>query len=275
MKDRKILGEVFTPSAIVTNMLDLIGYSSCSILNKHIIDNSCGEGAFLTEIVKRYCNEIYKQTDQTDIIKSHLETYIHGIDIKPESIKQCIINLDKVVKEYGIYNVNWDVICCDALSVKRFNEKMDYVVGNPPYVRIHNIQNRSDIPYELSGMTDLYIAFYYLGLDMLSETGQLCYITPSSVFNSKASCDLRAKLIRDNLIETIVNYRHLDVFNAKTYSAITHLNKNKKDSDTIRYYEPNDCNEKYNNSVTLSSDEFYINGSFYFSHNKYNNVLDE
>ena len=49
-------GQVFTPDYLVSNMLDYCGYLGNNIIGKHIIDNSCGDGAFLCEIVKRYCN---------------------------------------------------------------------------------------------------------------------------------------------------------------------------------------------------------------------------
>lgn len=267
MNKQKLLGEVFTPTTIVTNMLNLVGYNSPSILKRHIIDNSCGEGAFLTEIVKRYCKELFKTTDQIDIIKAHLETYIHGIEIQYQSVKTCIKKLDDIAAEYGVYDVNWDIICDNAFSVTRFNGKMDYVVGNPPYVRIHNMQSPEDIPYKLSGMTDLYIAFYYLGIDMMSSTGQLCYITPNSMFNSKAAFELRKRLIEDNLIETVVNYKDLDVFNAKTYSAIISLRNNKNDIKVVKYYEPENINDLILDAFIMP-EEFYINGNFYFKNNK-------
>ena len=52
----KRLGQIFTPQYLVEDILDFAGYSnSNNILEKHIIDNSCGDGAFLCEIVRRYC----------------------------------------------------------------------------------------------------------------------------------------------------------------------------------------------------------------------------
>lgn len=36
-------------------ILDTAGYQGNAILQKHILDNSCGDGAFLCEIVHRYC----------------------------------------------------------------------------------------------------------------------------------------------------------------------------------------------------------------------------
>ena len=52
----KRLGQIFTPQYLVEDILDFAGYSnSDNILGKHVIDNSCGDGAFLSEIVHRYC----------------------------------------------------------------------------------------------------------------------------------------------------------------------------------------------------------------------------
>ena len=51
----KNFGAVYTPNYIVNMMLELIGYKDNNIIGKHILENSCGEGAFLTEIVSIYC----------------------------------------------------------------------------------------------------------------------------------------------------------------------------------------------------------------------------
>ncbi|MCD8205287.1 MAG: hypothetical protein LUD29_01545 [Clostridia bacterium] len=47
----KLCGAVYTSKHIVENILDLSGYRDEGVLKKHVIDNSCGDGAFLTEIV--------------------------------------------------------------------------------------------------------------------------------------------------------------------------------------------------------------------------------
>ena len=43
----KNIGQVFTPQYLVEEMLDYAGYKNTAIIEKHIIDNSCGDGAFL------------------------------------------------------------------------------------------------------------------------------------------------------------------------------------------------------------------------------------
>lgn len=50
-------GRIYTPDYIVDNILDLSGYTQDNVIRKHVIDNSCGDGAFLTKIVDRYCKQ--------------------------------------------------------------------------------------------------------------------------------------------------------------------------------------------------------------------------
>lgn len=44
-------GRVYTPNFLVCTILDFGGYHSKKILRKHVIDNSCGDGAFLVELL--------------------------------------------------------------------------------------------------------------------------------------------------------------------------------------------------------------------------------
>ncbi|MBR4141004.1 MAG: N-6 DNA methylase, partial [Campylobacter sp.] len=46
-------GQIYTPELIVKNILNLCNYYGKDMLKKHIIDNSCGQGAFLCEIYKK------------------------------------------------------------------------------------------------------------------------------------------------------------------------------------------------------------------------------
>ena len=53
-KKNKKIGNIYTPESIVKMMLDYGGYIvSPYIRKKHVMDNSCGDGTFLQEILKR------------------------------------------------------------------------------------------------------------------------------------------------------------------------------------------------------------------------------
>jgi len=47
------------------------------------------------------------------------------------------------------------------LKVLDFNEKMDFVVGNPPYINIHNLKHvdYKSFSFTQKGMIDLYLIF--------------------------------------------------------------------------------------------------------------------
>lgn len=61
-------GRVYTPDYLVKIILDFGKYNSVSILQKHVIDNSCGDGAFLSEIVNRYCSSfLSRKTDLSEL----------------------------------------------------------------------------------------------------------------------------------------------------------------------------------------------------------------
>lgn len=264
---QKSHGRVYTPEYIVENILDLVGYYENKILSKHIIDNSCGDGAFLTAVVDRYCKVALLNGLSLKSIRNNLGTYIHGIEIDSDECNSCIKNLNQTVAKFNISDVNWDIICGDALRINQFNKKMDYVVGNPPYVRVHNFGDNYDIIKEYSfaqgGMADLYLVFYEIGLKMLNENGVLGYITPSSFFNSLAGKNLREHLIRENLLRKLVNLKHFQAFSATTYTTIVVLSNT--DNTYMDYYEFDEKNLIPYYVDTLQANDYYINGKFYFS----------
>lgn len=266
---KKAKGRVYTPEYIVKNILDMAHYIGKNMFKKHVIDNSCGDGAFLCEIVSRYCNFALKKGLTSDILKTHLEKYIHGIEIEPVEHKKCLENVNSIAKKYGITDeVSWDIICADTLTVNKYNGKMDFVLGNPPYVRVHNLNDSFDMAKKFSfaqdGMTDLYIVFYEIGLKMLNKNGVLGYITPSSFFNSLAGNYMRKYFVQENLIEKLVDLKHFQAFNATTYTTIVILNNQRK-SKEIEYYQFDEKNLIPYYVETLTPDDYYISKNFYFS----------
>ncbi len=268
LTEQKENGRIYTPVYIVNNILDLSNYYGKSILKKHIIDNSCGDGAFLCKIVERYCTVAIDNNMTLSELKNDLEIYIHGIELNSVEANKCIINVSNIAFLFGVENVNWDIICDDATTVNKFNGKIDFVFGNPPYVRVHNLGSSFNsvkkFTFAQNGMTDLFIVFYELGLRMLSKNGVLGYITPSSFFNSLAGSYMRKVLVNDNLIDKIVDLKHFQAFNATTYTTIVILKKNKQNNN-ISYYQFDEQKKIPYYVDTLTPNDFFICGNFYFS----------
>ncbi len=273
---RKKNGRVYTPRFIVETILDLTDYRGARIARKHVVDPSCGDGAFLSVVVERYCRE--NANLGASKLKAELETFAHGVELDPTEREKCVQNLDAVALTFGVQGVNWDVVCADALTFDRFDGKIDFVVGNPPYVRVHNLGATFDaakrFEFAQSGMTDLFLVFYELGLRMLNRTGVLGYITPSSFFTSVAGGRLREKIVADNLLAKLVDLKHRQFFDAATYSTIVVLTPCRKSGSATEYFEISD-GDALKPIERLTPDDFYLDGKFYFSTRRNLRFLNE
>lgn len=267
--DKKQSGQVFTPKFIVDNMLDYCGYTGSAIVDKHIIDNSCGCGAFLCEIADRYCSACLDAGLSTETTKHGLCKYIHGLDLDTAAIDDCIRKLNAIVAKYGIFDIHWDIRVENALKVGEYDGLMDFVVGNPPYVRVHNLEtNYSDVKtfaFNKDGMTDLYLAFYEIGFNMLAEGGKLCYITPSSWLNSLAATSMRRYIMRHRNLISVVDLEHFQPFdNVTTYTMIALFSKDGR-NDRFGYYIYDTHSKSRIHVCDLAYTDIYIDGNFYLS----------
>ena len=261
-------GQVYTPDYLVKNILDFAGYKNDSILKKHVIDNSCGEGAFLIEVVSRYCTQSLANCIDKREIKSDLEEYVHGIEIEDTAFTNLKYKLDDAASQFGIKEVNWDIIHANALSVDKFNNKMDFVVGNPPYVRVHNLHDNYDMVKSFSfangGMTDLFLVFYELGIRMLNDEGRLCYIAPSSWLSSLAGAQMRSYIMQKRNLKAVIDLGHYQPFNATSYTLIA-LFENGERHDSFSYYVYNGEKKKEKYVCKLKYEDSNILGNFYLA----------
>ena len=260
-------GQVFTPDFLVSTILDYAGYISGSILQKHVIDNSCGDGAFLCEIVSRYCEDYISTNSSTNGLRQELETFIHGIELDNVAFENCLFNLNNVVSEFGITDVKWNVLNANALSLDVFDDMMDFVIGNPPYVSVHNLgANYDDVKsftFAQGGMTDLYLVFCELGLRMLNESGKLCYITPSSWLSSLAATNMRSRIMRDRILVGLIDLGHFQAFAGSTTYTMISLFDATHDKNLIEYYQYSDTSKEKVYVDSFTYEEMSIGGSFY------------
>lgn len=264
MKQR---GVYYTPAFLVNVILDFGGFTGKKILHRHVMDNSCGDGAFLTEIVRRYCRALGKRHPEE--IKRELETYIHGIEIDFDECEKTKHNLDSVAREAGAVGVRWDIRCADALSCfEDYRSRMDFVFGNPPYVRVHHLAEKYDVVKKFSfsqkGMTDLYIVFFEIGFDMLSDHGTMAMITPSSWLNSVSGSVLRNYIREHENLTGLIDLEHFQAFDATTYTIVSRFRKTER-SRKISYSILTDASELPIFKEDLFLKDIDIDGCFYLS----------
>lgn len=141
MESRKEKGQYITPEKIVVMILDDIGYAGDEVLTKKIMEPSFGDGAFLSEIIKRIIKAGRKQSLSEKEISDIIQNNVFGIEKDEKIYKKAISRLNGILEEYKMPKIEWkNLINGDTLTEwEKHKEKYDYVVGNPPFVRIHNI----------------------------------------------------------------------------------------------------------------------------------------
>ncbi|MBS1570930.1 MAG: Eco57I restriction-modification methylase domain-containing protein [Bacteroidetes bacterium] len=244
MSKHKTLGQVYTPNWIVEEILNLVEYQDDIILDKYILEPSCGDGAFLKEIVKRYINTCQKNEFNISEIIERLEKYIFAVELDKVEFEKCINNLDKLVVSLGINEkINWKIFNENTLTFyKKHLQFFDYIVGNPPYIRIHNLdmETRDLLKSEFQfseGTIDIYLSFFEIGFKMLKKIGKLGYITPNSYLHNSSYQKFRDYLKREKTLNTLVDFKANKIFNGfSTYTAITIFELNNK-NDFFHYKE--------------------------------------
>jgi len=259
---KKTNGIIYTPQWVVNLILDNIEYKN-NIYDKKIIDPSCGEGSFLIIVVKRFLKDCIEHNLSTDKIRELLHDNIFGFDIDKTAVAKCKSHLNDIIQEYGIDKVKWNVLSIDSLDknkVRQYFNSFDYVVGNPPYVRIQHLGKerreriQKDWSFCRSGSTDMYIAFFEIGLNLLNETGKLGYITPNTYFKTKTAKTLRYYLMKKKIIKKIIDFNYYQVFDdATTYSAITILDKGWGEDKSYYFIKGHKESIKYVDEIKLSN----------------------
>lgn len=236
--NKKQNGQYMTPKNIVQLLLNEIGYFGPEILKKTIIEPSFGDGSFLTEIFIRIINEGHKQNLTNSQISTILSENVYGIEIDDELFDKAIENLNEIAIKNGL-EVNFHNLKNEdtLLFYKNYLKKFDYCVGNPPFVRIHNMEDYEKIKeFNFSnGNTDLYIIFYEIGFHLINRNGKLGFITPNSFMKNTSQKNFREFLINNRKINKLLNFKDLKVFeDADVYSVISIIDNENKEKFTYK-----------------------------------------
>jgi len=227
---KKLLGQIYTPIHIVEKILKDTGFYELDFDSQTILDPACGDGRFLLSIAQYI---IDNSTEGS--LKARLEN-IHGWDIDPDAIAACRQNLNELVKPYAV-DIDWNLKVIDALKQVHQQDKFDLIVGNPPYIRIQNLDQlqrdfvQKHYSFCKSGSTDAYMAFIQLGCNLVKDRGTCGFITPNSFLSSETGKPLRAYFVKTQSLRQITNYRSVRIFgNTGTYAAIFIFGKAYRDS---------------------------------------------
>ena len=255
--DRIINGAIYTPILIREYIVkQIFEDKKANIENLKIADISCGCGGFLLTAAQELKRRT--ATPYSYIFKNQ----IFGLDIQNYSITRTKLLLsllaitngeDDEIFDFNLYQ--GDTLIFKWAVIYRNFSGFDAVIGNPPYVCARNLadevkQNLSNWSVCKTGNPDLYIPFFQIGFENLSENGVLGFITMNTFFKSLNGRALRDYFKQTNIKLCIVDFGANQIFKSKsTYTCICFIEK--KEQMYISFYQsrykelPQSINEFY------------------------------
>lgn len=101
------------------------------------------------------------------------------------------------------------------------NGGFDVILANPPYVRHELIKDlkpalKREYGSRFSSKADLYVYFYYRGLELLKPGGMLTFISSNKWFRANYGKKLRAHIAKSTDVLSITDFGDLPVFTSAT-----------------------------------------------------------
>ncbi len=253
----KYLGKVYTPKWIVDHMLRPLFNQSLEQVK--VCDPACGEGDFLAPIVAEICKRMAGANEREQAgLRATLE-HITGYDVDGTAVKSCRQKLTRIVEQtlgWSWDDSQWCIHHTDALDAWRRDQgTFDWIVGNPPYVRIQHLEvdRRKKIRNGgwryFRGASDMYMVFFELGLYLLKDQGNLMFISPSGWLRNHAGNAWRKNLKLSHGIRALYDFGNHQVFpGVSTYTCISHICKGNPGEKTRVYRY---TGERFNGSCRL------------------------
>lgn len=226
-------GEVFTRRWVVELILDLVGYTvDLDLGGKVVIEPSCGTGAFLGPIIDRLLES--SRMNGRDL--STLASAIKAFDLLEENAslarKEAALRLVAAGlndEEAQSIAAQW-VTTADFLLTPHVAGSSDYVIGNPPYIRLESVPSSLMAAYRracptMRGRADVYVGFLERGLDLLKPGGGLSFICADRWMRNQYGADLRGLISARYAVETVISMHDVDAFeeDVSAYPAIVVL----------------------------------------------------
>jgi hypothetical protein len=115
MKSKKRVadhGEVFTPAWMVEAMLDLVK-GETERIDARFLEPACGSGNFLEQVLQRKLAAVELKYGKSDFERRHYALFalmcIYGIELLPDNIVECRVNMLKILTEYLSLNESDDL----------------------------------------------------------------------------------------------------------------------------------------------------------------------
>lgn len=226
-------GEVFTRRWVVNVLLDLTGYTSDRDLGGlHLLEPSCGSGAFLGPAVERlvFSAKAHGRAwlSLVDSVRAY-DLQLEHVWVAQRLCEDLLLAAGATKTEALQLAATW-VRHVDFLLDEVDERLADVVIGNPPYIRYDDLDERTAVLYRqtwstMRGRGDIYVGFIERSLGFLKPGGKVGFICADRWMRNQYGAELRDLVASNYAVEHVWTMHDVDAFEAQVsaYPAITVL----------------------------------------------------
>ena len=231
-----------------------------------ILDPACGSGSFLIRAYIELENYWKHQYGTQETLKFDegenfytmkveiLKNNIFGVDLDPKAVEIAQLNLLLQISErkqrlpilQNNIKIGNSLVDDPSISDKAFKWEeefpeimkeggFDIVIGNPPYVRIQNL-NDKEIEYfnrtfkSAFKNYDIYLLFVEKSLSLCKQNGKIGFIIPSKFVNADYGLGMRNLISETKSLYKLVDFKDIQIFgDATNYTCISFLKNSNND----------------------------------------------
>ena len=259
-------GEVFTRRWVVELILDLVGYDPSENLAELVaVEPACGHGAFLLPLVERLVQSCEKHGRAI----SKARQAIRAFDLLPANVEAARSSVIELLLRHDIGRTTATRLAKHWISQGDFilqnhgEMSADFVLGNPPYIRLEDIPDVRSDAYRAScttmgGRADIFVGFYEVGLRQLKPGGRLAYICADRWMRNAYGKDLRALVSAEYSVDVAISMHDVDAFEEQVaaYPAITVIRAGDQGRTIIA-----DTTAKFDEQEAVSFREWFRSGT--------------
>ena len=189
-----------------------------------------------------------------------LKNNVFGIDLDPKAVEIAQLNLLLQISErkqrlpllQGNIKIGNSLIDDKSVSDKAFKWEdefpeimkeggFDIVIGNPPYVRIQNLDSKeikhfNDTFKSAFKNYDIYLLFVEKSLKLLRKNGNLGFIIPSKFINADYGMGLRNLIAETKTMHKFVDFKDIQIFDdATNYTCLLFLRNSENEEFEYLY----------------------------------------
>lgn len=225
----------------------------------------CYDGIDLSKMLEKPEDGLDYNEEQRELLKTNMDEYFDDNNHEDKSNKNEVIKAlvyDLVCATCG-YKPNsqkalemqekiwegttdfflWHTWFNDVFNRPNDCNGFDIVIGNPPYIRVQNLEytliDQLKVGYETAlKRIDISLCFIELASKLLHKSGTTCFITSNQFLTTEYGKAMRAYLLNKFFVKQNIDMGDLPIFDsAMTYVSIFQFSKKKQ--EVMKYYPVN------------------------------------